>query len=64
MSMMNEDSRRFWTRREVAEYLRLTERTVDRLRKLGQLHDVGVGTGRSVRFERDDIMKLIAERRA
>ena len=61
---MNEDSRRFWTRREVAEYLRLTERSIDRLRKLGQLRDVGVGVGRSVRFERDDVMKLIDARRA
>jgi excisionase family DNA binding protein len=61
---MNEDSRRFWTRREVAEYLRLTERSIDRLRKLGQLRDVGVGVGRSVRFERDDVMKLIDARQA
>jgi excisionase family DNA binding protein len=64
MSMMNEDSRRLWTRKEVADYLRLTERSIDRLRKLGQLRDVGVGVGRSVRFERDDVMKLIDARRS
>jgi excisionase family DNA binding protein len=64
MSMMSEDSRRFWTRKEVADYLRLTERSIDRLRKLGQLRDVGVGAGRSVRFERDDVMKLIDARRS
>jgi excisionase family DNA binding protein len=63
MSMTINDAQKYWTRREVAEYLRLTERTVDSLRKRGALRDVNV-SGRSVRFKRDDVLALIAERRS
>ena len=62
MSMINDDQR-LWTRKEVAEYMRLTERTVDTLRKSGKLPYFRVANN-SVRFERDDVMALISQRRA
>jgi excisionase family DNA binding protein len=61
--MTNDDKRQFWTRREVAEHLRLTERTVDALRKAGKLPCVRVANN-SVRFTRDNVMALIQDRRA
>lgn len=57
------DSQRLWTRREAAQYLGLTERTVDMLRKRGRLPDMNV-VGRSVRFRGADVMRLINEKRA
>jgi excisionase family DNA binding protein len=63
MTTMNDNGREFWTRREIADYLRLTERTVDAFRKRGLLQPVRVGSN-SVRFRRDDVMALVAERRA
>lgn len=59
---MHDNGREFWTRREIADYLRLTERTIDAFRKRGLLQPVRVA-GSSVRFRRDDVLKLIAERR-
>ena len=56
------DNQRMWTRREVAQYLGLTERTVDSLRKRGRLPDVSV-VGRSVRFRGADVMRLISDQR-
>jgi excisionase family DNA binding protein len=59
---MYDDSRPIWTRREVSEYLRLTERTVDKLRVAGKLPAFRVA-GNSVRFKRDDVLALVAQRR-
>jgi excisionase family DNA binding protein len=61
MSLANDDTRQIWTRREVAEYMRLTERTVDSLRKSGKLPCFRVANN-SVRFDRDDVMALISRR--
>jgi excisionase family DNA binding protein len=57
------DNQRMWTRREAAQYLGLTERTIDMLRKRGRLPDVNV-VGRSVRFRGADVMRLIVEPRS
>jgi excisionase family DNA binding protein len=61
--MTPDDKRQLWTRKEVSEYLRLTERTVDTLRKQGKLPAVDVANS-SVRFKLDDVMALVRERRA
>ena len=63
MSMMNDAERQIWTRKEVAEHLRLTERTIDAMRKSGKLPCFRVANN-SVRFWRDDVMNLIQARRA
>ena len=62
MNMTNDNDRQFWTRREISEYLRLSEKTVDNLRRRGLLHPVRVA-GNSVRFRREEVVALIAERR-
>ena len=56
------DERRIWTRKEIAEYLSVTERTVDSLRRAGRLPARYLG--RQVRFDRDDVLALLRERRA
>ncbi|MGA8613260.1 MAG: hypothetical protein WB760_16470 [Xanthobacteraceae bacterium] len=43
--------------------MRLTERSIDALRKSGRLPCIRVANN-SVRFERDDVMALISARRA
>lgn len=50
------DIRRFATRREAAERLRVTERTIDRWTRAGRLKTVRVG--RLVRYELTDIDAL------
>jgi excisionase family DNA binding protein len=61
MSMTNDDTRQVRTRKEVAEYMRLTERTADSLRKSGKLPHFRVANN-SVRFDRSDVMALISRR--
>ena len=55
------DERRLWTRREVSEHLRVTERYVDMMRKAGKLPHIKLGNG--VRFRGEDVAALIAEPR-
>jgi len=55
------DADRLWTRREASQYLNLTERTIDSLRKRGRLPEIGVA-GRSVRFRGADVMRLVNKR--
>ena len=62
MTMTN-DEQPLWTRKEVAEYLRLTERSVDMLRQNGKLAWRRVANN-SIRFDRADVMKLVSERNA
>lgn len=61
MSLNNDDTRQVWTRKEISEYLRLTERTVDNVRKRGQLPSFRIANN-SVRFDREDVMALITRR--
>jgi excisionase family DNA binding protein len=61
MSMMNlGDLPPILSRKEVSELLRLTERSVDAMRKAGKLPHFRIGA--SVRFERDDVLALIPRR--
>jgi excisionase family DNA binding protein len=63
MSLMTLDSLPpILSRKECSELLRLTERTIDTLRKAGKLPHFRVGS--SVRFHRDDVLALIPQRRA
>jgi excisionase family DNA binding protein len=63
MSMMTLDSLPpILSRKEVSELLRLTERSIDAMRKGGRLPHFRVGS--SVRFHRDDVLALIPQRRA
>lgn len=55
------DERRLWTRREISEHLRVTERTVDAYRKAGRLPRIRLGNG--VRFRGADVAALIADPR-
>lgn len=48
------------SRKECSEILRLTERTVDAMRKSGKLPHFRIGG--SVRFHRDDVLALIPRR--
>ena len=48
------------SRKETAELLRLTETSIDAMRKSGKLPSFRIGT--SVRFERDDVLALIPRR--
>jgi excisionase family DNA binding protein len=50
------------SRKETAELLRLTERSIDKLRVAGKLPHFRIGG--SVRFHRDDVLALIQARRA
>ena len=50
------------SRKETAELLRLTERSIDAMRKSGKLPHFRIGG--SVRFHRDDVLSLVAPRRA
>jgi len=49
---------RFSTRREAADFLRVSERTIDRLVKGGRLATVTIGGTRAVRFASDDLLPL------
>ena len=61
MTMMNlGDLPPILSRKETAELLRLTERTVDAMRKAGRLPHFRIGT--SVRFHRDDVLALLPRR--
>jgi excisionase family DNA binding protein len=62
MSMTHDNGRDFWTRKEIADYLRLTEKTIDNFRRRGLL-PAHCLAGRSVRFKRDDVLALVATRR-
>ena len=59
--MTASDERRLWTRREISEHLRVTERYVDMLRKAGKLPCIRLGNG--VRFKGEDVAALIADPR-
>jgi excisionase family DNA binding protein len=48
------------SRKETAELLRLTERSIDAMRKAGRLPHFRVGS--SVRFHREDVLALIPRR--
>ena len=49
----------FFTKREAAEYLRCTERHVDRMRQAGRLETVKIGGAkRTVRFRREAVEAL------
>jgi excisionase family DNA binding protein len=52
-------NRRIFTRREAAEFLRLTERQVDRLTRAGKLKSFKLG-GTAVRFWQADLEALFA----
>ena len=61
MSMMNlGDLPPILSRKETAEILRLTERSIDAMRKTGKLPHFRIGA--SVRFHRDDVLALIPRR--
>lgn len=61
MSLMTLDSLPpILSRKECSEILRLTERTVDAMRKSGKLPHFRIGG--SVRFHRDDVLALIPRR--
>ena len=57
MNITTSDQRRLWTRKEIAEYLSVSERTVDKLREAGKLPAKYLG--RHVRFDRDDVLALL-----
>jgi excisionase family DNA binding protein len=62
MSLMTLDSLPpILSRKEVAEITRLTERSVDAMRKAGKLPHFRIG--HSVRFHRDDVLALLPPRR-
>jgi excisionase family DNA binding protein len=48
------------SRKEASEILRLTERSIDAMRKAGKLPHFRIGG--SVRFHRDDVLALIPRR--
>ena len=49
----------YFTKREASEYLRCTERHVDRLRQAGRLQTVKLaGSAKAVRFRREAIEAL------
>jgi excisionase family DNA binding protein len=61
MSMMTLDSLPpILSRKETSELLRLTERSVDAMRKAGKLPHFRIGG--SVRFHREDVLALIPRR--
>jgi excisionase family DNA binding protein len=57
MNITTSDQRRIWTRKEIAEFLSVSERTVDKLREAGKLPCKYLG--RNVRFDRDDVLALL-----
>ena len=59
--MTASDERRLWTRKEVCEHLRVTEKTVDNFRRAGRLPCIRLGNG--VRFRGADVAALIADPR-
>jgi excisionase family DNA binding protein len=62
MSLMTLDSLPpILSRKETAELLRLTERSIDKLRVAGRLPSFRVA-GNSVRFKRDDVLGLLHAR--
>ena len=63
MSMMNlGELPPILSRKETAELLRLTERTVDAMRKAGRLPHFRIGG--SVRFHRADVLALLPQGRS
>lgn len=58
MSMNDAPPREFLTRKEAGELLRLDVKTIDRYRQRGALPAQRL-IGRSVRFRRDDVLKLV-----
>jgi excisionase family DNA binding protein len=61
VNMTASDERRLWTRREISEHLRVTERYIDMLRKAGRLPCIRLGNG--VRFRGADVAALIEDPR-
>jgi len=47
-------TKRILTKREVAEFLRVSERQVDRLREMGRLACFNLGSAKSLRFHSED----------
>lgn len=55
----------FLTKREVAEHLRVSVRTVERVIERGELTTIPVGTGRgSARIRREDLEAYLSNRGA
>lgn len=48
---------RIWTRREVSDFLKIPERSVDRIREQGRLPCLRIG--RRVRFNEADVRALL-----
>jgi len=63
LSLTINDRQQWWTRREAAEFLRLSERSIDRYARTGLLTPVRIA-GTSVRFPREEVMRLIDARRS
>ncbi len=51
-----------FTKRQVAEALGVSERTVDRYRELGTLNEIGL-PGEALRFRRDEVVALAHSKR-
>jgi excisionase family DNA binding protein len=62
MTLTKQAARLVWTKRETADFLKVTERTVDRLRASGRLPAQTLGA-RGVRFLAADVAALLADPR-
>ena len=60
MSMVS-DEQKIWTRKEIALFFSITEKTVDSWRRAGKLPCKYLG--RNVRFDRDEILSLLRSTR-
>lgn len=54
---------RFMTRREAADFLRISERSIDRLARAGRLPTCQIGGTRSIRFDSADLIALARDPR-
>jgi excisionase family DNA binding protein len=63
MTLTKQAARLVWTKREAADFLKVTERTIDRLRAAGRLPAQTLGA-RGVRFLASDVAAVLVERRA
>jgi excisionase family DNA binding protein len=63
MTLSKQAAGLIWTRAQAAEFLKTSERTIDRLRAAGRLPAQSFGS-RGVRFLASDVAAVLVERRA
>ena len=56
-------TKKIMTKREVADFLRVSERQVDRLRQMGRLTCFNLGSAKSLRFNSEDVEALMSAQR-